>query len=1225
MIIQSRYRVDLMETIQPTSMHTMMIQGDAEANRILLEVYQGGLPYDLTGSDCVATVIRADAAEVPITGSVSGNAMYIDLPQEAYACDGRIIIIMRNVQGQSDVSLFYGIGVVLIGAAGTVINPGGRIPTLVDLLAELDAMADATAAANAAATKAVRYDTAQSLTDAEKLQARENIGVGTGLVAYDTAQVLTDAQKLQARTNIRAADIASLAPAFLPSKPYNKGDVVHRYGVLYVFTADHPAGAWTGNDVEETDIDALLKNAGTSAAIAPTEASATATMEHIPGTPSEYFILSGTLYRATTPIAVGWTITPGTNCQTVPNGLSSEIVALQSAIRMYSQPKTSSDYTWTLKKNIDNSGTVINANGFALSNTFGVSPGTCIINQCAATGYNSQPQVIWVHEFSQNQDFLQRTELKSGKILAVGNDCHFVQLAFGYPTATGVTITQAIINTYFKAAILDAASDRTYLSALETMIDDAHGYVDYGYPYVLLGSSASHIGVERSGPVIVLNGGGLADAETIKIDGGIARATGEDRSSIIDAWVPTVTLEAGHKYRYSIKWLSGTISGTDVTPTIGMYLANTHLTIGEYKRISNRECERTITGTGAAVSLGVYCQPGVSYTNAKFLLLLEDVTENSLPQSDSDFVGKLREVILKTNQVDFSLSTMDKYTINISGVWVRDDNYKCVFIRVPPNCFSVRMVPKANLYVIYAFLTDPAHEAGQQAAFVPGTDRMRVNAGDVVDTVVPNGTYMIYIYAYSANDGDVLPASMEFYTFGASACSDSTIANVRAMVENQLATKQDAQHNDIPDNRGVRNALRKAAQTAGIQWTPLTDVPANDGDQPTSSFPAGVTVTGLPYSSAKECMKFVGKDVSLRTFMTAVHNPYSLFYTENISGSASASGYGFTYHGVNCACYYGDVCSALNSYVLGIMKQFETAWFAYYARQGVFDAIYDQSADGLKLGDLWWQEGHGKNITGITRDEYGGVVSVEVTEATTAITPGQVRAITQTAEEFNTLMERKAAIIYRYNDMYKNLQYTPSDFVAVENESPETYVYNDDICTFAGDYAAFKCGDPVWLNYTKGSYTGLEIYNGTTLVTTLTLDASSDVHKVNITSYTSAHGKYKARLTGSGIASDYTYWQMIDAQQAVTNNDGILTVTFSSANASPAYVLVSIRNGTNYFRVDLTDADVTNGFVTFDPAAIYKDVHRSIFKPNETVYARVIFNGEYGTALGGWSDTGLYS
>lgn len=56
--------------------------------------------------------------------------------------------------------------------------------------------------ATEAANYAVRYDIAQTLTDAQKLQARENIGAATGAVRYDTTQTLTNAEKLQARENI---------------------------------------------------------------------------------------------------------------------------------------------------------------------------------------------------------------------------------------------------------------------------------------------------------------------------------------------------------------------------------------------------------------------------------------------------------------------------------------------------------------------------------------------------------------------------------------------------------------------------------------------------------------------------------------------------------------------------------------------------------------------------------------------------------------------------------------------------------------------------------------------------------------------------------------------------------------------------------------------------------------------------------------------------------------
>ena len=53
----------------------------------------------------------------------------------------------------------------------------------------------------------VRYDAAQTLTDAQKAQARKNIGADAvqGTVRYDAAQTLTDAQKQQARSNIGAA------------------------------------------------------------------------------------------------------------------------------------------------------------------------------------------------------------------------------------------------------------------------------------------------------------------------------------------------------------------------------------------------------------------------------------------------------------------------------------------------------------------------------------------------------------------------------------------------------------------------------------------------------------------------------------------------------------------------------------------------------------------------------------------------------------------------------------------------------------------------------------------------------------------------------------------------------------------------------------------------------------------------------------------------------------
>ena len=74
---------------------------------------------------------------------------------------------------------------------------------------------------------------------------------GSNYVAYNLAQTRTDAEKLQARNNIGAAGLSSLAPAFSTSTAYKQGERVTYNGKVYVFKTPHAAGAWTGTDVME--------------------------------------------------------------------------------------------------------------------------------------------------------------------------------------------------------------------------------------------------------------------------------------------------------------------------------------------------------------------------------------------------------------------------------------------------------------------------------------------------------------------------------------------------------------------------------------------------------------------------------------------------------------------------------------------------------------------------------------------------------------------------------------------------------------------------------------------------------------------------------------------------------------------------------------------------------------------------------------------------------------
>lgn len=53
---------------------------------------------------------------------------------------------------------------------------------------------------------------------------------------------------------------ANIAPVFNTATAYSKGDMVNYNGDLYVFTANHSAGAWTGSDAVQTKVSSELSS-----------------------------------------------------------------------------------------------------------------------------------------------------------------------------------------------------------------------------------------------------------------------------------------------------------------------------------------------------------------------------------------------------------------------------------------------------------------------------------------------------------------------------------------------------------------------------------------------------------------------------------------------------------------------------------------------------------------------------------------------------------------------------------------------------------------------------------------------------------------------------------------------------------------------------------------------------------------------------------------------------
>ncbi len=363
------------------------------------------------------------------------------------------------------------------------------------------------------------------------------------------------------------------------------------------------------------------------------------------------------------------------------------------------------------------------------------------------------------------------------------------------------------------------------------------------------------------------------------------------------------------------------------------------------------------------------------------------------------------------------------------------------------------------------------------------------------------------------------------------------------------------------DSVGARNAVRKAHQMTDLPIFPMKTLYAHKN----KTYQTGVADTGLIYSSTKEINTSVGQDVSFHTFMTALHNPKSILYTERIDLPP--------YHGRNCRAYYGTVCSGLVTYALGfkITQRSADIPVAEY-----MELVEDQCAEGARIADVIWNKGHVQLLTGIERDKKGKIVRLEICES---VNPG-CRRVYMDEEAFNKMLQnrKKPKRLYRYKYLYKNTDYTPiNEFVAVEGEEKLPFTYNDDICTSKGDKACYITGEKVVLNVSTG-FKNVEIYKDSTLYKTLKVGENQDVVLTGL-----PFGNYSARAVKNKTRSGYTYWKVIDTNVKVDREKN--RICFSSANATPVYYEFSNVSGgrpTNKNRIyaaELTATDTKNGFI----------------------------------------------
>lgn len=404
-------------------------------------------------------------------------------------------------------------------------------------------------------------------------------------------------------------------------------------------------------------------------------------------------------------------------------------------------------------------------------------------------------------------------------------------------------------------------------------------------------------------------------------------------------------------------------------------------------------------------------------------------------------------------------------------------------------------------------------------------------------------------------------------------------------------------YNSNNDSILINELKEKAMLMNYVEWTPKKDIPGRYGH-----FNKNTTVTGLPYSSVKELQKFIGLDVSIYTFLTAVNNPYSLLYSEDVA-EGNPCYLGGTYNGVNSHTFYGTVCSSFTSYCYSENNNYTS----YNYRNGNvpnYSLKKDQSIENISEGDLIWFPGHVALITDIEKDRTGEFKKISVFESTGL----KVKSTDYSLSNFKKRIsgngnKNNKGYLYQNSLLKKTNPNQSKDLTIEEIKSilNNINLENQEISTWFGDRACIGEWDKLMINFQKGSYDKILISLNEEIVDTL--DISNLENSIEY-KYKDP-GIYKAYLASDTfISPSYTTFEILDTTtQTYNNDDGTIEVIFAK-NSNPDIIYWVDKKGNQIsYPLSVSENDKIKGKMTIKPVKMKDTSVRAIYRGN---YGRTI-------------------
>lgn len=205
------YSVDLDKPQWIIDLGHLLYTGDNDSVRLGAELTKSGVAQTVSGTVKGLVLMPNDTALPEFNGSSSGNKVWVDLPENAFALEGRVQVAIRIIDGTTKTVVLAACAKVCRTSSTTEYDPDGEIPTWDEIEAKIDAIDGALEAAS----DIVSYAAQSGYSDNQKAQARVNIGAigADDLKNVDGVTVGEFRRGYAITTNGATVDITTLTPS----------------------------------------------------------------------------------------------------------------------------------------------------------------------------------------------------------------------------------------------------------------------------------------------------------------------------------------------------------------------------------------------------------------------------------------------------------------------------------------------------------------------------------------------------------------------------------------------------------------------------------------------------------------------------------------------------------------------------------------------------------------------------------------------------------------------------------------------------------------------------------------------------------------------------------------------------------------------------------------------------------------------------------------------------